>query len=174
MEAARLALLSLYLVNTYRIFNCVLCAKQVILCRPCDRGNQYCSLECSRLQRRRSLLRAGTHYQKSFAGKRAHAARQAKYRERLAASNKKVTHHGSQLTAQYASKKDVTAEKSIRVNDDFRRTLARTIRCHQCGRNCGPFGRLDVWRGGRNYKKFRRLHGHNTGHRGGDNPPVPR
>jgi hypothetical protein len=31
-----------------------------------------------------------------------------------------------------------------------------------------------VWRGGRKFKKFRRLHGHYTGHRGGDNPPLPR
>lgn len=117
-------------------------------------------------------MRAGTNYQQSFAGRRAHAARQAKYRERAAAPNEKVTHQGSQLAAQCASKKEVTAEKIVGVH--FRRTLGRDIVCNGCGRVCGPFGRLDVWRGGRNYKKFRRLHGHYTGHRGGDNPPLPR
>lgn len=76
-----------------------------MLCRSCDRGNIYCSAECSQLQRRASLARAGRKYQQTSAGRVAHAQRQLKYRERHAESRqkKKVTHHTSQSRSKSVS-----------------------------------------------------------------------
>ncbi len=62
------------------------------LCRKCDRGDRYCSSECSKEARRESLRAAGRDYEKTFAGLRRNAARQARFRER---AREKVTHQGS-------------------------------------------------------------------------------
>lgn len=161
----------LELDNSYRIFNCVLCAAQVILCRSCDRGNQYCSDTCAKEQRRRSNLRAGMRYQRTFAGRRAHASRQQRYRQRVAAKEKKVTQQGSAPLSECASKSMVAA---VHEKPAIERTLREAIRCHQCGRECGQFARFEFWRGGRGFKKLRRLHDRKAGDRGGDHSPVPR
>jgi hypothetical protein len=78
--------------NTYRLYSCARCAKQVRICRNCDRGNRYCAQECARIRRRESLRRACRRYQQSYRGACKHAARQRAWRERRA---QKVTHQGS-------------------------------------------------------------------------------
>lgn len=78
--------------NSYRLYNCARCAKQVRICCKCDRGNRYCAEGCARERRRESLRRAGRRYQQSHRGACKHAARQRAWRERRA---QKVTHQGS-------------------------------------------------------------------------------
>jgi hypothetical protein len=68
--------------NSYRIYNCAGCSAQVLLCRSCDRGNIYCSQRAS-IQRRESLRETGTRYQGTESGRDMHAARQARYGERV-------------------------------------------------------------------------------------------
>lgn len=78
--------------ETYRLFNCVRCSRQAKICGPCDRGNLYCSQECSAAARSDSLRSAGARYQRTFAGALNHAKRQQRYQIRCRA---KMTHHGS-------------------------------------------------------------------------------
>ena len=78
--------------HTPRLYLCLLCYEQVIICRHCDRGNIYCGWVCAQKARIKSLHLAGSRYQSTLNGKRHHAARQARYRLRL---EKKVTHQGS-------------------------------------------------------------------------------
>lgn len=74
---------------SYRLFNCARCHRQVRICSHCDRGNRYCSPQCSYQARRDSLRRAGAGYQQTDQGKINHAARQQNYLIR------KMTHQGS-------------------------------------------------------------------------------
>lgn len=130
-----------------------------MLCRNCDRGNIYCSKECSKEQRKRSLQRAGRLYQNSFAGRIAHAQRQKEYRAR---AEEKVTHQGSN---------DVPECDSL-VNDDLETATPTTvrdgswlrmeIRCHLCGEVCGSYARFEFWRGGRYYGRLKKRIGNNS------------
>jgi len=66
------------------------CAQVFFLCPRCDRGQWYCGRACATAVRRATLRAAGARYQDTRRGRRQHAARQARYRER---SREKVTHH---------------------------------------------------------------------------------
>ncbi len=70
------------LEDDYRLFNCQRCAKQVRICRRCDRGHIYCSGQCAVIRRCESLYRAGARYQRTQRGATLHAARQRAWRER--------------------------------------------------------------------------------------------
>jgi len=74
-----------------RLFLCLACRCQAVICRCCDRGQVYCSGDCARRARRQSLQAAARRYQASFPGRRTHAARMGRYR----AWQERVTHHGS-------------------------------------------------------------------------------
>ena len=76
-----------------RLYNCVLCRRQVKICSTCDRGNIYCDQDCSASVRSKSVREAGIRYQQTFQGRCKHAARQKRYRER---QTEIVTHQGSQ------------------------------------------------------------------------------
>ena len=76
-----------------RLFYCALCLTQTTICSHCDRGQLYCSAECSQSARKKSCNEAGLRYQKTFKGRMKHALRQRQYRAR---KREKVTHHGSQ------------------------------------------------------------------------------
>ena len=78
--------------QTYRLYNCRLCAVQVRICRDCDHGNVYCEGECAQIARRESTQRAGETYQLGLPGALKHAARQHTLRER---QTQIVTHQGS-------------------------------------------------------------------------------
>lgn len=89
-----------------RLFLCARCAAQVVLCRRCDRGNRYCSRACGRQARVDSRRRSAQRYQRSPRGRRAHAQRTRRWRQRVAAvaaavargslDANNVTHQGSQ------------------------------------------------------------------------------
>jgi len=78
--------------QTYRLYNCRLCAVQVRICRNCDHGNVYCAGGCAQIARRESTQRAGEIYQLGRSGASNHAARQHTFRER---QTQIVTHQGS-------------------------------------------------------------------------------
>jgi hypothetical protein len=77
-----------------RIYICGECGQQVVVCSRCDRGQRYCSRECSRAARRCSVREAGARYQRSERGRLHHARRQKLYRFRKAGF-RGVTHQGS-------------------------------------------------------------------------------
>ena len=95
-----------------RLFLCVGCRMQVVLCSRCDGGNRYCSRACWR--RKHDIFRreAACRYQRLRAGRVRHAARSHRWRERIAlravqgdnddvggafglVAEHKVTHRGS-------------------------------------------------------------------------------
>lgn len=78
--------------HTPRLFYCMRCHAQTIVCSHCDRGQIYCGSECSVAARIQSCRSAEKRYQLTPVGKMRHALRQRRYRERL---SKKVTDHGS-------------------------------------------------------------------------------
>jgi hypothetical protein len=61
---------------------CARCREQVLLCSRCDRGQRYCGQGCSRAARLESRRAAGRRYQRSRAGRLAHAARSRRWRQR--------------------------------------------------------------------------------------------
>jgi len=65
-----------------RTFNCRRCHIQVFICTQHDRGNVYCSMNCSKIARQKSLRASGKKYQMTRKGRFKHAARQKHYRER--------------------------------------------------------------------------------------------
>jgi len=75
-----------------RVFVCVRCGCQVVVCNYCDRGQIYCTGDCSTQARRQTLHRAGRRWQRTPHGRRLHAARMARYRAR---PREIVTHQGS-------------------------------------------------------------------------------
>lgn len=77
-----------------RVFACERCQAEVVVCRRCDRGQRYCGRTCRAQVRRTAQRGSGSRYQRSWAGRSAHAQRQARYRQRQ--RQKKVTHQGSQ------------------------------------------------------------------------------
>jgi hypothetical protein len=135
--------------SSYRIFNCAKCSKLVSLCRPCDRGNIYCSAPCASTRRRDSLREAGARYQHTEYGKEKHAARQARYRQRLALSRRQVTQHTSNDTQSCA--------KAVETNPDATdKQFSNTARliCTGCSHCIGPFARFDFWRSGRRHERL--------------------
>jgi len=74
-----------------RLFLCVRCKAQVLVCSHCDRGQIYCAQDCAQTARRDAQRAAGRRYQASRRGRVNHAARAGRYRSR----QNKVTHQGS-------------------------------------------------------------------------------
>jgi len=155
--------------ETYRLYNCRRCARQVQICRDCDRGHQYCAGECARIRRQEARRRAGRRYQGSYRGACRHAARQRVWRARHA----KVTHQGSfapgdavivvasaitateephAVMACIAAPPSATACAPVASGTQRcwpveRRAVARA-RCCFCGRVLSRFARLGPLRGG--------------------------
>ncbi len=89
-----------------RLFLCVRCRQQVVLCSHCDHGQLYCSPACSLAGRREHRRRSAQRYQRSRNGRLKHAARTACWRRRrrslclasadalACADGNKVTHQG--------------------------------------------------------------------------------
>lgn len=85
--------------HSSRLFYCAFCLAQTTICSRCDRGQLYCSVECSQEARKKSCKEAGFRYQNTFKGRMRHALRQRRY---LTRKREKVTHHGSQSNTQNA------------------------------------------------------------------------
>ena len=89
-----------------RLFLCVRCRQQVMLCSHCDHGQVYCSPACSLAGRHEHRRHSAQRYQSSRGGRLKHAARTACWRRRrrclcLASTDadanadvNKVTHQG--------------------------------------------------------------------------------
>ena len=96
-----------------RLFLCVRCRQQVMLCSHCDHGQVYCSPACSRAGRHEHRRRSAQRYQNGRSGRLKHAARTACWRRRQRrlclvsadanADVNKVTHQGCPLLQADAS-----------------------------------------------------------------------
>ncbi len=123
-----------HMSDTARLYNCLRCRSQVMICRRCDRGNVYCS-KCAPIARRDAENRAAVRYQASAKGRLNHAARQRRYRERL---NQKVTHRGSSS----CRIQGLLVDKQQKIKT-FVRLLelseSTPIVCHSCRELCSSF-----------------------------------
>ena len=129
---------------TPRLYLCVRCRDQVLICSCCDRGNIYCERDCAAASRRTRQRACGQRYQRSLRGRRNHAARAKRYRVR----QNKVTHQGSPrpppddvMRASAASTRNPQTARAAPLQPPWR--------CHRCGRLCSPFVRMDFLRRGR-------------------------
>jgi hypothetical protein len=80
-----------------RLFLCVGCRIQVVLCSHCDRGNRYCGRACWRQVHDVARREAASRYQRSRRGRLQHAERSRRWRQRVADhadAEHKVTHQG--------------------------------------------------------------------------------
>ena len=124
-----------------RLFWCVRCRAQVLICSHCDRGQVYCADGCAQQARRRSLREAGCRYQASHRGRMKHAMRQRRWR----AQKNKVTHQGSPpapLDGPLSAGPAVAVTESSSTD----RTGRPRWQCHYCGRRCPEFVRRDFLR----------------------------
>jgi hypothetical protein len=131
-----------------RLFMCVRCRCEVVVCSCCDRGQIYCGVDCAEQARRQTLRGAGRRCQQTRRGRRMHAARMARYRAKLAQSGvavampdegrprEIVTHHGSPAPAT----DDLVAGGATAMprNDasPAEPPGPAMTQCHWCGRCC--------------------------------------
>jgi hypothetical protein len=133
-----------------RLYGCVRCGCQVVVCSCCDRGQIYCNDDCSAQARRQTLHAAGQRWQGTPRGRRKHAARMARYRAKLAKGSdgigvgmadegrprEIVTHHGSPSPgADDLLAPDATAMPRDDASPTELSGRAMT-HCHWCGRCC--------------------------------------
>ena len=128
--------------SSARLFNCARCRRQAVICRHCDRGNQYCDSLCARTARSEAQRLAGRRYQLGRQGRFAHASRQQRYRLR---QQQKVTHQGSTPIACddlliCSTGRSPSASPHRPANEQSQ------IICHFCHRRAVKFLRLDFLR----------------------------
>jgi len=124
---------------TARLFQCVLCSKQVIICSRCDRGQRYCSSECSETARSKAQTAAARRYQQSRLGRSNHARRMHDYRRR----KQIVTHQGSLPPASNDLLQANSVEARIPPDLPDPSVLGIQFQCHLCGCDCSEFVRLE-------------------------------
>jgi hypothetical protein len=84
-----------------RLFSCVRCHQQAVICSSCDRGNIHCSKACSTASRTEKQRASNQRYQKTRRGRELHAKRAYHYRRRQKekrtsdVDSKRVTEQGS-------------------------------------------------------------------------------
>jgi len=118
-----------------RLYQCVRCLRQVIICSHCDRGNIYCADGCAEQSRQEKQREAAERYQDTLNGRHWHAQRQQRYRQRQKKEEEKVTHQGSTDRATYDSiTTGQKAETTRQNNPDFSKKAGLT--CHFCGCQC--------------------------------------
>jgi hypothetical protein len=106
-----------------RYYNCINCQTQVVICSKCDHGNIYCGPICANEARTKNHRAANKKYQATTKGRRKHALRQKRYRER---QKQKVTDEGSLLLPAY----DVLPREP---NEPKPRQKENYPRCYFCG-----------------------------------------
>ena len=83
-------------MKSARLYHCVRCRHQCIICSGCDRGNIYCGHDCAQQTRIQNHRISNQKYQKTFRGSQKHSVRQRNYRLR---QKEIVTDRGSMQTS---------------------------------------------------------------------------
>jgi hypothetical protein len=126
-----------------RLFLCVNCRAQTVICSACDRGQRYCSPECAAHVRSARVRDAGRRYQHSERGRATHAERMRRCRAKQA----DVTHQGPiistgrEVSAPVAEPSITPASKTTAMAN-----VEQQPRCHLCGCACSAFVRLGFLR----------------------------
>ena len=122
-----------------RLFLCIRCHKQVVICSKCDHGQIYCGVPCAHFARQQSLILARLRYQRTFKGKQNHAACQARYRKKL---RNKVMDHTYPQTPQHdvINLLEKKTEKTVIIQ------LTRSLTCCFCKKTVSDWLRNDFLR----------------------------
>jgi len=142
-----------------RLFVCARCRTHVRLCSRCDRGQRYCGRTCSRAARHDSRREAARRYQRSRAGRLAHAARSRCWRQRRRERERAcregtaldggainfVTHQGS---ATQPAGAPLAAERSTVAVCEANTPTTVTARCRRCAAPLSPWIRQGFLRHG--------------------------
>ena len=122
-----------------RLYHCLRCQAQVVICRQCDHGQHYCPGECAKAARIQSLNRARQKYQSSRKGRFNNALRQQRFRERTKQNSKKETEQGS---LQKPSNAVLIREPEEQISHFGSLKKSTLITCQHCGCPCEPFFRM--------------------------------
>jgi hypothetical protein len=136
--------------TTARLFLCVRCQAQALVCSHCDRGQIYCAQGCAQTARRDAQRAAGRRYQASRRGRANHAARAGRYRAR----QNNVTHQGSpphRADDLVMASAVVSASQSPQASPGEGERSSPPHRsgswsCHWCSCRCSPFVRREFLR----------------------------
>jgi len=121
-----------------RFFFCARCGTPTHVCRRCDRGQIYCSRDCSSEARRSRQREARARYQASPRGRQMHVERSRRYRAR-----RRVTDQGL-LSSEKPARRPKMANAAA-VADRHRATagiMSATI-CSRCRNRFSRFVRLE-------------------------------
>lgn len=120
-----------------RFFFCARCRTPTHVCRRCDRGQIYCSRDCSSEARRSRQRETRARYQASPRGRQMHVERSRRYR-----AKQRVTDQGL-LPAGKTARRAMTANAAAAA--DRHRTTAEIMAvtiCSRCGNHFSRFVRL--------------------------------
>jgi hypothetical protein len=119
-----------------RMFLCVRCRSQVLVCRRCDRGQIYCIGTCAKEARRERQREARRRHQATARGRAMHADRNRRYRARVRC----VTDHGVVKTHKTAALVRLEVFAALSEASSSRKSSTRH-RCHHCGHSVSAFVR---------------------------------
>ncbi len=124
-----------------RIFLCVCCRRQVLVCRRCDRGQIYCRGTCAQVARREKQRNARRRYQATPRGRAMHAERNRRYRARV----RRVTDHGPVIEQETGLLRRFEGSEALREPSAERISPVHS-HCHYCGRSASSSLRLSALR----------------------------
>lgn len=106
---------------------CPGCSVLFSVCRPCWRGQWYCTVVCSAEARGRTRRRSNKRYRSSVQGRLAQQQAQRRYRRRV---------HLSKSVRDHSSKKSKTFLKDLPVHQLPREVKSESscFRCRSCGK----------------------------------------
>ena len=124
-----------------RIFLCVCCRRQVLVCRRCDRGQIYCVGTCAKEARREKQRSARRRYQATPRGRAMHADRNRRYRARVQC----VTDHGPVIEQETGPSRRLEGSEASTEPSAERKSPVHG-HCHHCGRSASSSLRLSPLR----------------------------
>jgi hypothetical protein len=112
-----------------RLFLCLCCRQQIVVCSRCDRGQVYCGRECASEVRRSRQREARRRYQASERGRQMHAARSRRYRAR----GRRVTDQGRILVAPPGRQPEPAHTDARVAQPAISVVTGRLTACYRCG-----------------------------------------
>ncbi len=83
-------------ITNHRICGCPRCSRRIRVCRSCDYGQRYCSVECSTLTRQERRRETARRYRQTEKGQLSTRLRQQRFRRKA----RDVTHQGAASSGQ--------------------------------------------------------------------------
>ena len=144
------------IASSARLLRCARCGALVLICRACDRGQRYCGRACSTAARKQAQQEAAQRYQRSPAGRAAHASRSQRWRDRRRLADgdlPAVTHQGGTAMLEEAVG---VPQQAAQVTPQPHDPHPLLLRCMCCAHGLGPWLRCGALRRPRSPRPRRR------------------